>query len=280
MFLINCLVGWVNLVIVYNLGGGWLMNSLNHFIKQCYFLVFFALLCSCESTSLAPVYESNWRNLRAHANTHRVTKGETLYAIAFRYDRDYRRLAILNRLAPPYTVRVGQVIQLEPVRPSHVPRGRPAALQRVAYSPSARRMQRMTYTPTFEPKVSASAFYWPLHGHVMSRYVPSQGKKGIDIAGKKGESIRAASGGVVAYAGNGLSGYGNLIIIKHDNQYLTAYGNNARNLVREGQRIKSGQVIGVIGVVDRRYWGVHFEIRKAGKPVNPLNYLQKTVRTI
>ena len=252
------------------------MKAMNNFIRQCYVIGFFALLCSCESTSLAPVYESNWRNLSAHDHMHRVIKGETLYAIAFRYDRDYRRLAILNRLAPPYTVRVGQVIQLEQVKPSPVPRGRPIALRRVAYFSPARPVQRMAYTPTFEPKVSASAFYWPLHGHVVSRYIPSQGKKGIDIAGKKGESIRAASSGVVAYAGNGLSGYGNLIIIKHDNQYLTAYGNNARNLVREGQRIKSGQVIGVIGVVDRRYWGVHFEIRKAGKPVNPLNYLQRT----
>ena len=85
----------------------------------------------------------------------------------------------------------------------------------------------------------------------------------------------AASSGVVAYAGSGQAGYGNLIIIKHDNQYLTAYGNNLRNLVREGQHIQTGQAIAEIGVVDRRYWGVHFEIRQAGKPVNPLNYLQK-----
>jgi len=66
-----------------------------------------------------------------------------------------------------------------------------------------------------------------------------------------------------------------LIIIKHDNQFLTAYGNNLRNLVQEGQHISAGQTIAEIGVVDRRYWGVHFEIRKMGKPVNPLSYLQK-----
>ena len=114
-----------------------------------------------------------------------------------------------------------------------------------------------------------------MRGRVVATYVPQQGKKGIDIAGKKGDKIHAAAGGTVAYAGNGLSGYGNLIIIKHDNQYLTAYGDNLHNLVKEGQRIRRGQIIAEMGVVDRRFWGVHFEIRKAGKPVNPLNYLQK-----
>ena len=110
---------------------------------------------------------------------------------------------------------------------------------------------------------------------MVATFVPQQGKKGIDIAGSKGQKIQAAAGGVVAYAGSGLSGYGNLIIIKHNNQYLTAYGNKLRNLVKEGQHIRAGQTIAEMGVVDRRYWGVHFEIRKAGIPVNPLSYLKK-----
>lgn len=112
-----------------------------------------------------------------------------------------------------------------------------------------------------------------MNGRVATRFIPQQGKKGIDIAGRKGEKIRAASSGVVAYAGNGLSGYGNLIIVKHNNQFLTAYGNNLRNLVKEGQKVKAGQIIAEMGVIDRRFWGVHFEIRRAGRPVNPLNYL-------
>ena len=119
------------------------------------------------------------------------------------------------------------------------------------------------------------SWLWPVNGRVATQFIPQQGKKGIDIAGMKGEKIRASSGGVVAYAGSGLSGYGNLIIIKHNNQFLTAYGNNLRNMVHEGQQVKAGQVIAEMGVVDRRFWGVHFEIRRAGKPVNPLNYLQK-----
>ncbi|MDP1603334.1 MAG: peptidoglycan DD-metalloendopeptidase family protein [Legionella sp.] len=110
----------------------------------------------------------------------------------------------------------------------------------------------------------------------MANFFPEQGKKGIDIAGKKGDIVRAASGGMVAYSGNGLSGYGNLIIIKHDGQFLTAYGNNLRNRVREGQKVKAGQIIAEMGIVDRKFWGVHFEIRKAGQPVNPMSYLQRS----
>ena len=110
---------------------------------------------------------------------------------------------------------------------------------------------------------------------MVTGFIPAQGKKGINIACRKEDKVRAASSGVVAYAGSGLAGYGNLIIIKHNNEYLTAYGNNARNLVSEGQRVNSGQIIAVAGMVDHKYWGVHFEIRKAGKPVNPLIYLQK-----
>ena len=78
---------------------------------------------------------------------------------------------------------------------------------------------------------------------------------------------------MVAYAGNGLPGYGNLIILIHDNQFLTAYGNNARNLVKEGQRVQSGQVIAEMGIIDHRFYGVHFEIRQAGHPLNPLDFL-------
>lgn len=85
----------------------------------------------------------------------------------------------------------------------------------------------------------------------------------------------AAADGVVAYSGNGLSGYGNLIIIKHNGQFLTAYANNLKNKVEEGQKVKAGQIIAEMGIIDRQFWGVHFEIRKSGQPVNPMLYLQK-----
>lgn len=232
------------------------------------------VLCSCtQREGLAPVVEVKWRTAHSHAKRHVVERGETLYAIAFRYDQDYQQLAIANHLHRPYTLRVGQVLSLQT-----------ATIPEKAILPRRNRLHTTTYAkPVWHNRNQAIktnvsqrnlGWLWPIHGKVVAAYAPQQGKKGIDIAGRKGEKIHASSGGVVAYAGSGLAGYGNLIIIKHDNQYLTAYGNNLRNLVREGQRIRTGQTIAEIGVVDRRYWGVHFEIRKAGKPVNPLNYLK------
>jgi lipoprotein NlpD len=100
-------------------------------------------------------------------------------------------------------------------------------------------------------------------------------RKGIDIAGRKGDKVYAAQSGIVAYAGSGLANYGNLIIIKHPNNYLTAYGNNARNLVKEGQYVNSGQVIAEMGIINHQYYGLHFEIRQQGKPLNPLLFLRR-----
>jgi lipoprotein NlpD len=236
-------------------------------------------LLGCEpQTTLAPVVEGKWRAHTQHSSKHIVRRGETLYAVAFRYDIDYRQLAAFNRLQSPYTLKVGQVLRIgskgyerntyAPIRPASK---QPQSLKRTTIKkeiPSARR-NRMQYSSP------SRNWVWPVYkGRIASGFLPLQGKKGIDIAGKKGEKIRAASSGVVAYAGNGLSGYGNLIIIKHNNQFLTAYGNNLRNLVKEGQKVKAGQIIAEMGVIDRRFWGVHFEIRMAGRPVNPLNYLR------
>ncbi|KTC65174.1 lipoprotein NlpD (plasmid) [Legionella adelaidensis] len=233
-------------------------------------MVFLASSCS-EREDLAPVEElTHWKAVGLNHKTHRVSAGETLFAIAFRYDQDYHQLAALNNISPPYTVRVGQVIRLRPAATYVPPRYKPTP---------QRNYSRPRFTPKYNyPETSFKGngrWMWPAQGRVVSNFYPAQGKKGIDIAGQKGDKIRSSASGIVAYAGNGIAGYGNLIIIKHDNRYLTAYGNNARLLVKEGQKIKAGQIIAEMGIVDRKYWGVHFEIRNAGQPVNPLNYLQK-----
>lgn len=250
--------------------------------RVCCLLMLLLSLCSCgERVDLAPVVELNGRLINSKATQHVVTRGETLYAISFRYDKDYRQLAAINHLQSPYTLRVGQVLQVKssvtsqqrpvwtvPERPVNpIIKSRPLLKSREPYTRAR--------SVSLPPSRQYTGWLWPIRGRIAASYVPQQGKKGIDIAGTKGEQVHAAAAGVVAYAGSGIMGYGNLIIIKHDNQYLTAYGNNWRNLVREGQHIQAGQAIAEIGVVDRRYWGVHFEIRKAGKPVNPMNYLQK-----
>lgn len=242
--------------------------------RSAFLFLVILLLVGCESrTDLAPVAELKWRAPTHHAAIHIVQRGETLYSLAFRYDLDYRQLASLNHLHSPYTLRVGQVIRLQSRVKAIEPY--PTSRSRQQIIPIRRQSYQPTRYPVRRVVTPYQSWMWPVTGKVESHFIPFQGKKGIDIAGKKGDKVRAAANGVVAYAGHGLLGYGNLIIIKHSNQYLTAYGNNLRNLVREGQVVKVGQVIAEIGVIDRRYWGVHFEIRKAGKPVNPLTYLPR-----
>lgn len=230
--------------------------------------------CSTKGV-LAPVFESGWHFPSLRTTQHVVSRGETLYSIAFRYDKDYRQLALINHINSPYIVRVGQVILLNPsrytppVRKPHV-----YTPQRGYQYPIARRPTAVRRVP--QKQISRFIrWHWPAQGRVVATFNPEQGRKGIDIAGRKGQRVVAASGGVVAYAGSGLSGYGNLIIIKHNDQLLTAYGNNSRNLVREGQAVSAGQVIAEMGVVNRHYSGVHFEMRQSGIPVNPLYYLKR-----
>ncbi|KTD82395.1 peptidoglycan DD-metalloendopeptidase family protein [Legionella waltersii] len=239
--------------------------------RLIYFILIF-ILTGCETGNhFAPVTEVKWQTFSKNQSSHVVRQGETLYAISFRYDTDYRQLAALNHLRPPYALRVGQVINLRGVGHRVAPIKQ---ISRPVYRPIYQPKQRVIYTPT-SVKSPGKGWLWPVSGRVVTTFVPTQGKKGINIACNKGDRIRASSSGVVAYAGSGLAGYGNLIIIKHNNEYLTAYGYNAKILVREGQSVSVGQVIAEAGLVDRKYWGVHFEIRRAGVPVNPLNYLQK-----
>lgn len=252
-------------------------------MRQLWLLILIASLIGCGGRSgLAPVVELQWQSPGHHQTTHVVRRGETLYAVAFRYDNDFRQLAAYNHLNSPYALRIGQILRIpthkkQPKQSiiwyeSRIPKTMPKQAVHKPYS-----LSRHAANPVSQSRqqFASSNWIWPAKGRVVANFIPQQGKKGIDIAGRKGDKIHAASNGVVAYAGNGLSGYGNLIIIKHDGQFLTAYGNNLRNRVVEGQKVKAGQVIADVGVVDRKFWGVHFEIRKAGQPVNPLNYLRR-----
>jgi lipoprotein NlpD len=237
------------------------------------------LITACsQQTRLPPVVELKWHANNMKQSQHRVKRGETLYSIAFRYDKDYRLLADYNHLRSPYVLHVGQIIYLQYLTKGSHQYYAPVRTVR-ADVPVRKQIAKKTefYHPVVVTPVrrhSSGQWVWPATGRVVANFIPEQGKKGIDIAGKKGGEVRAAASGVVAYSGSGLSGYGNLIIIKHDGQFLTAYGNNFRNRVVEGQRVKVGQIIAEMGIVDRKFWGVHFEIRKAGQPVNPMNYLQ------
>lgn len=117
---------------------------------------------------------------------------------------------------------------------------------------------------------------WPASGPVIERFsITGTVNKGIDLAGRKGEPVLATADGKVVYSGTGLVGYGNLVIIKHNDVYLSAYGHNSRLLVNEGQWVKAGQKIAEIGSTGTNRDKLHFEIRRHGKPVDPLQYLPK-----
>ena len=126
----------------------------------------------------------------------------------------------------------------------------------------------------FSQKISH--WRWPVKGKVIANFSSkAQGNKGIDIAGRRGTSIRSSANGKVVYAGSALRGYGKLIIIKHNDDYLSAYAHNDRILVKEQQQIKSGDVITKMGNTDASQVMLHFEVRFRGKSVDPLKYLPK-----
>jgi len=124
--------------------------------------------------------------------------------------------------------------------------------------------------------VGEVSWRWPADGTLVGAFVSGdQTKQGIDISGKSGDPVRAAADGSVVYSGNGLVGYGELIIIKHNASYLSAYGHNRKRMVKEGDRVKAGQVIAEMGSSSASRDSLHFEIRKNGKPANPLDYLPR-----
>ena len=193
-----------------------------------------------------------------HAHFYRVRPGDTLYSIARRSGRDYHDLARWNGIRPPYLIHVGQVLRLVPRKPAARPHGkrRPAVSRKKV------------------KKVLKHRWRWPLKG-VIVRNFAATGRKGIDIAAPLGTPVRAAAAGKVVYSGSGLVGYGKLVIVKHGETYLSAYGNNRRLHVREGQWVKAGQVIGEVGRGSDRGTVLHFEIRRNGEPVDPLRMLPK-----
>jgi len=218
-------------------------------------LVFFLsiLLVSCGTeTNYAPVSDISGFDRIPKSGIYHVSWNETLYSIAWRYGLDYRYLARLNHLQPPYHIVAGSALFLT----------RNKSQIHHEYNHSFKK--QIPYVP--EINFPVKSWYWPAQGRVVKFY--SLLNKGINIVNKLGSPVFATSAGQVVYSGNGLRGYGNLIIIRHNNNYLSAYANNSSVLVKEGQFVQYGQKIAQMGSV------LHFEIRRNGLPVNPLNYLK------
>jgi len=247
-------------------------------------LLLCCLLPACSSGPIrAPVGDHSRKPARIPA-AHTVGQSDTLYSVAFLYGRTVEQLAAWNGIRKPYTIYRGQKIRLgapvqkpSPVLPRQTPR-------RPVVNPPAHHASRPKVAIS-RPRSAALAhpasrrllrWAWPASGTLVRHFeARSTGKKGINIAGKAGSPVRAAAAGKVVYAGSGLSGYGRLIIIKHNKNFLSAYAYNRKLIAREGQWVKSGELIARMGSSATDRIELHFEIRKKGRPVDPLRYLPK-----
>lgn len=298
-------------------------------------IVLSVVLCSllgCGSNSRAPVED---RTSLSQSGTYTVTRGDTLYSIAFRSGMDFRKVAAANGIGAPYTIYPGQKIYLSegvpavPVRAaSPVSEPRPALPPTPAAVPLRSHGSSTVYTPAVQPieqdtlltaspipvtgvpdvspalpgpapsptsapvpvrpapvavkKPDAGAFeggevnvwLWPTAGPVTRGYSESL-HKGIDIGGTRGDPVVAVAAGKVVYAGTGIVGFGELLIVKHNEEYLSAYGHNDRLLVAEGETVAAGQTIAEKGSSGTDTVKLHFEIRREGKPTDPQRVLPR-----
>lgn len=204
---------------------------------------------------------------------HIVEPGETLYSIGWLYGHDYRDLAHWNGIPAPYVVHSGQRLIVAPGGAASVIK---AEVTKVPPVQSEKQPAKRPVTPQVSAKPSADnrgvGWQWPAQGKVLNYFSSSKLNKGIDIGGVRGQPIFAAASGKVVYSGTGLVGMGRLIIINHSSQYLSAYAHNDKILVVEGQQVKKGELIARMGSSDDQVM-LHFEIRREGKPVDPLKFL-------
>lgn len=242
--------------------------------------------------------ETDWR-----PDTYMVQKGDTLYSIALEHGLDYRELAEWNNISDPNVIMIErrlrlkqpQQVQTAPLKPmaeSNIaavdgmlktqpkPIKQPYGEQVQVETPPPDKSDKVEKSPTIESKNATLAdddeqidWGWPTNGKVLAGFSDNQNAKGMDIAGKIGQPVRAAAPGKVVYSGSGLRGYGKLIIIKHNKTFLSAYAHNSQILVKEGQSVTKGYKIAEMGDSDADQAKLHFEIRKFGKPVDPLKYL-------
>jgi lipoprotein NlpD len=253
-------------------------------------------LAGCASDNYAPVRSISSSSSLAY---YVVKKGDTLYSIAFRYGYDFRELATINKLTKEYNIYPGQKIFFtKPIdtknnqsaiakNENHQVKTKSTKIHKKQQKkssevlvPKARQKiinrKKVNNSQSKRKKTARIDWLWPIKGKVIDKFsIRHNGNKGIDIASKKGQTVIAVEAGKVVYSGSGLRGYGNLIIIKHSEDFLSAYAHNEAIFVKENQEVARGQKIALVGNSGTDLVKLHFEIRFKGKPVNPLKYLPK-----
>lgn len=267
------------------------------------------LVSACAGNAAAPIEDRSRPGTARGAQSYTVRRGDTLFSIAFRHGLDYRRLAAANAIARPYTIFPGQRLMLREARArsaagSLAPRGLPTVAAAPKVSPAAAKGTAAKGTavkarpapppaktapapgqaaPASAAAVSAKAasgaapaasasWRWPAAGRVVRRFDGTL-NKGIDIAGPRGDVVRATRAGRVVYAGTGIAGYGLMLILRHSEEYLSAYGHSDALLVKEGDAVRAGQGVARRGSSGTDSVKLHFEIRRHGRPLDPLSVL-------
>jgi lipoprotein NlpD len=242
------------------------------------------VLVGCRTPPPAPV-DQRPQPPSEKINDHLVSSGETLFSIAWRFEKDVNKLARANGISRPYTIYNYQRLTLDtnrlpPVvqRPA-VTTSKPALASRPEPKSTTRPITKAQTKVTSPPPPKAPVlpsnwrWQWPTTGRVSKRFNSSSLFKGIDIQGNTGAPVVTAAPGVVVYSGSDLRGYGQLIIVKHSEVFLSAYAHNRKIFVKEGQVLKGGQKISEVGGDPSNSKRLYFEIRKNGKPVDPMRHL-------
>ncbi|MGO9038775.1 MAG: peptidoglycan DD-metalloendopeptidase family protein [Steroidobacteraceae bacterium] len=210
-------------------------------------------------------------NGRSEPDTYVVRPKDTLYSVAWRHDLDYHDLARWNHIGSDYRISVGQVLVLKPgARAAPAARSAPSAVTHAHEASSTHGSGTSNAGKPAGMPGESMRWYWPTELSTPPRPVPGGG---ILLLGQQGQAVRAACAGRVVYVGNGLRGYGNLAIIKHGDNLLSAYAHNSELIVHEGQDVAGGEAIGRMGTGPHQIAALYFEIRLNGKPVDPLPYL-------
>nr|WP_318383921.1 amidase activator ActS [uncultured Enterobacter sp.] len=217
------------------------------------------LICLAFSLMLAACSSKNG----ADGGTYTVKRGDTLYKISRATGTSIKDLARLNNISPPYTIEIGQRLRVN---------GSGSGSGKGSQTAQAR--PSIIVPPASWPPVGQRCWRWPTNGKIILTYSNADGgNKGIDIAGTRGQPVYAAGAGKVVYVGNQLRGYGNLIMIKHSEEYITAYAHNDTLLVNNGQSVKIGQKIATMGSTDADSVRLHFQLRYKATAIDPVRYL-------